>query len=76
LQPSLVFGCALLSFTVGMHGGYFWRTRRLIACEEDGVELWLGEVLQLWFEAVESAWRRWESDGTEWLKIREASGGS
>jgi hypothetical protein len=27
LQPSLVFGCALLSFTIGMHGGYFWRTK-------------------------------------------------
>jgi hypothetical protein len=21
------FGCALLSFTAGMHGGYFWRIK-------------------------------------------------
>jgi hypothetical protein len=21
------FGCALLSFTAGMHGAYFWRTK-------------------------------------------------
>jgi hypothetical protein len=21
------FGCALLSFTAGMHGGYFWKTK-------------------------------------------------
>jgi hypothetical protein len=21
------FGCALLSFIIGMHGGYFWRTK-------------------------------------------------
>jgi len=23
------FGCALLSFTAGMHGGYFWRTEEV-----------------------------------------------
>jgi hypothetical protein len=34
------------------------RSRRLIALEDDGVELWIGEVLQLWFGAVGNAWQR------------------